>query len=385
MRTRGQKRKATAELPEQEAPSSTEGEGYEVADILGRRTASEGAGGAGRVEYKVRWKGFPDPADCTWEPTSNLLGAQELIAAYEANREQGARTDGGREGEDGEGEGEDPYDSDATERLSDEEAEQLQRSRRQPPPPPATSSDDDCVVVDVVTASQRAAAARGQAIDLDDESSQEEEGMGEEMACDSSEGPTEEDDDKEASWQHRMAKDSDIVITKVVTRSEREAAARQQAINLDTDAEEGATGNNNAAARAAALAAPASLPDTRKPRRAKSKPNGSREASSRTRSAAANSNTARLPVQGLLALNSGSSGSSSTSSSQQQQQQQVVLVTKAKAYLSRLEAKLQPREYHPPGRAQESHPDFVCVCTAAHLEWTTGIGHIYILQLCLSA
>ena len=123
------------------------------------------------------------------------------------------------------------------------------------------------------------------------------------------------------------------------------------------------------------LGAPASLPDTRKPRRAKSKPNGSREASSRTRSAAANSNTARLPVQGLLALNSSSSGSSSSSSSSSQQQQQV-LVTKAKAYLSRLEAKLQPREYHPPGRAQESHPDFVCVCTAAHLEWTTGIGHI---------
>eukprot|EP01048_Picozoa_sp_COSAG05_P013991 COSAG05_NODE_1543_length_4591_cov_1.921416_6_plen_378_part_00 len=361
MRTRGQKRKATAELPGQEAPSNTEGEEYEVADILERRTASEGAGGAGRVEYKVQWKGFPDPADCTWEPTSSLLGAQELIAAYETNREQGIRTDGGREGE--EGEGEDPYDSDATERLSDEEAEQLQqqqRSRRQPPPP-ATSSDDDCVVVDVVTASQRAAAARGQAIDLDDESSQEGWGMGEEEACDSSEGPREEDDDKEASWQHRMAKDSDIVITKVVTRSEREAAARQQAINLDTDAEEGATGNNNAAARAAALAAPASWPDTRKPRRAKSKPNGGREASSRTRSAAADSNTAHLPVQGLLALNSGSSGSSSTSSSSQQQ----VLVTKAKAYLLRLEAKLQPREYHPPGRAQESHPDFVCVCTAA--------------------
>eukprot|EP00088_Acartia_fossae_P002485 TRINITY_DN10_c0_g2_i1.p1 TRINITY_DN10_c0_g2~~TRINITY_DN10_c0_g2_i1.p1 ORF type:complete len:164 (+),score=63.95 TRINITY_DN10_c0_g2_i1:92-583(+) len=51
-------------------------EEYEVESILGKRVRK------GKVEYQVKWKGWDDPSDNTWEPIANLE-CQDLIAEYE--------------------------------------------------------------------------------------------------------------------------------------------------------------------------------------------------------------------------------------------------------------------------------------------------------------
>ena len=48
---------------------------YEVEDVIGHRRYR------GRVEYKIRWKGFSDKDD-TWEPPENLSGAMELVDQF---------------------------------------------------------------------------------------------------------------------------------------------------------------------------------------------------------------------------------------------------------------------------------------------------------------
>ena len=52
-------------------------EQYEVESILARR------GKGNRAQYLVKWVGY-DHYESTWEKASNLVGAPEAIAAYEA-------------------------------------------------------------------------------------------------------------------------------------------------------------------------------------------------------------------------------------------------------------------------------------------------------------
>lgn len=41
---------------------------YIVENILDKRTTKKG-----RVEYLIKWKGYDDPADNTWEPEQNCV------------------------------------------------------------------------------------------------------------------------------------------------------------------------------------------------------------------------------------------------------------------------------------------------------------------------
>ena len=52
---------------------------YEVEKIVDKRERR------GNVEYLVKWKGWEDEKDRTWEPYGNLKGSEKLIAKYEAN------------------------------------------------------------------------------------------------------------------------------------------------------------------------------------------------------------------------------------------------------------------------------------------------------------
>ena len=52
-------------------------EEYEVEKIISKRVRK------GKVEYLVKWKGWEDPDDNTWEPVANL-DCRELMDEYEA-------------------------------------------------------------------------------------------------------------------------------------------------------------------------------------------------------------------------------------------------------------------------------------------------------------
>ena len=41
----------------------------------------------GYVQYKVKWKGWEEEADQTWEPADNLAGSEQLIKEFEASEE----------------------------------------------------------------------------------------------------------------------------------------------------------------------------------------------------------------------------------------------------------------------------------------------------------
>lgn len=52
-------------------------EEYEVETIIEKRTRK------GKTEYLVKWKGWDNPDDNTWEPVENLESSEELIKEYE--------------------------------------------------------------------------------------------------------------------------------------------------------------------------------------------------------------------------------------------------------------------------------------------------------------
>jgi len=60
--------------------SESEDDDDEVENILEKRITMKG-----KVEYLVKWKGFDDPVDYTWEPAANLPEAKELITQFEKN------------------------------------------------------------------------------------------------------------------------------------------------------------------------------------------------------------------------------------------------------------------------------------------------------------
>ena len=59
------------------APAENEANEWEVGAILAKGLSDDG-----RVLYNIRWRGC-GPEQDTWEPVSNLGGAEALIAAYE--------------------------------------------------------------------------------------------------------------------------------------------------------------------------------------------------------------------------------------------------------------------------------------------------------------
>ena len=57
-------------------------EEYEVEKVLDKRTKK-----GGKVEYLVKWRGFEDSDDNTWEPHENLEGAEAEIKKFEQKTE----------------------------------------------------------------------------------------------------------------------------------------------------------------------------------------------------------------------------------------------------------------------------------------------------------
>ena len=48
---------------------------YEVESIIKSRKIN------GKVQYFVKWKGYPK-SECTWEPETNLAGAQRILKEF---------------------------------------------------------------------------------------------------------------------------------------------------------------------------------------------------------------------------------------------------------------------------------------------------------------
>jgi len=67
-------------------------EEYEVESIINKRIRK------GKVEYLVKWKGWENPDDNTWEPVGNL-DCPEIISEYEKKNESKSEEDKDKENE----------------------------------------------------------------------------------------------------------------------------------------------------------------------------------------------------------------------------------------------------------------------------------------------
>jgi hypothetical protein len=56
--------------------AAAEEELFEIDYIKGRKLID------GHPQYLIKWKGYPDDKDDTWEPLSNLAGIERDVAAY---------------------------------------------------------------------------------------------------------------------------------------------------------------------------------------------------------------------------------------------------------------------------------------------------------------
>lgn len=52
---------------------------FEIHSIISKKKIDN------EIFYLVKWIGFPDPKDYTWEPKINLENAAELIRQFEKN------------------------------------------------------------------------------------------------------------------------------------------------------------------------------------------------------------------------------------------------------------------------------------------------------------
>lgn len=62
-------------------------EEYEVEEILDKRDL------LGKTEYLVKWRGWEDIADRTWEPVDNLEGAEKLIVSFEKMQKENEKVE----------------------------------------------------------------------------------------------------------------------------------------------------------------------------------------------------------------------------------------------------------------------------------------------------
>merc|ERR1712013_598184 len=60
---------------------------YEVERIVGKRVVD------GVTEYFVKWKGWENEEDQTWEPKENLVGSEKLIKKYEMAESKTGKTE----------------------------------------------------------------------------------------------------------------------------------------------------------------------------------------------------------------------------------------------------------------------------------------------------
>jgi hypothetical protein len=74
---------------ERKKKAAAEPEEYEVERILEKRERSGG------LEYLVKWKGWEDEKDRTWEPEANLKGSEKLIKAFAKDDEAPAEDEEG--------------------------------------------------------------------------------------------------------------------------------------------------------------------------------------------------------------------------------------------------------------------------------------------------
>ncbi|KAF2680844.1 hypothetical protein K458DRAFT_421170 [Lentithecium fluviatile CBS 122367] len=87
--TKASKAKAPVEEEDEEAEDDDEGEDeYVVEKIVGHKLQK------GTIIYDVKWQGYDDPLDRTWEPESNLDGAKDVLNEY--FEEIGGRPEAGK-------------------------------------------------------------------------------------------------------------------------------------------------------------------------------------------------------------------------------------------------------------------------------------------------
>ena len=67
-------------------------EEYEVEKVLEKRVQA-----GNQVEYLVKWKGYDDPDDNTWEPADNLREAKVAIDMFEKVRNESKGKELGRD------------------------------------------------------------------------------------------------------------------------------------------------------------------------------------------------------------------------------------------------------------------------------------------------
>jgi len=77
---RGEKKKPPKKVTPATSGVDEGGQEYEVEEILEKR------GPRSNVEYKVKWRGYDNEEDQTWEPKENLVGSEELIEEFEARQ-----------------------------------------------------------------------------------------------------------------------------------------------------------------------------------------------------------------------------------------------------------------------------------------------------------
>ena len=77
------KTESSDESEEEALADSEQSEDWEVEKILKKRVGQDGG-----MEYLVKWKGWEDKKDRTWEPEEHLEGSEKLVKSFEAKLEK---------------------------------------------------------------------------------------------------------------------------------------------------------------------------------------------------------------------------------------------------------------------------------------------------------